>query len=390
MAANDELIRLVLEFTGAATIEDATRKLAMMKSELQSVDAVHQQTSKSTANLGQSALAASYAVQDFTSQLGTRGLAGALGAIQNNIPSIIMGLGAGGGLTAVVSLLAVGVGLLASNWESVERLWGSGKTEEEIKRLKDLKKATEEVAEATKKMLEALNPEQKEGQNAAQKAVKTFGGKAVLEEISKALIADKGSFGAEADKQFATNLFGNVARGDVQANQYLQDILTRLPGNDINRVLAGGQTPAERRQELMKQVAEEKQELERAKQIKEQKDAAETRRRAEMGPPEPTFADKAEQERRLQANLHPTLINKPPTKPGLLPEMRLIPQDASLNAQRAIIQENALAGRLAEAMLKNQGQMTGQIESLQRQLQIARQLSQRLLQGNGMNMELWR
>ena len=41
--------------------------------------------------MGMSMMATSYAVQDFTSQLDTRGLAGAISAVQNNIPGMLMG-----------------------------------------------------------------------------------------------------------------------------------------------------------------------------------------------------------------------------------------------------------------------------------------------------------
>jgi hypothetical protein len=395
MAVNDELIRLVLELTGAATIEDATRKLAMMKGELQAVDVAQKATAGSSMNVGQSALAASYAVQDFTSQLGTRGLAGALGAIQNNIPQIIMGLGMSGGLTAVVSLLSVGVGLLASNWDKVQQLWGSGKTEEEIERLKKLKKALEDVVEATKKMLEGLNPQQKEGQDAVQKAVKAFGGKAVLDEVIKGLVADKGSAGADADKQLGTNLLGNAARGDIKAIEYLRQIMN--PMGPIGGVIHGGGTP----EEGFKTPALDKLD-ESAKKFREKQEADRLQRMeelAKMGPHEQTVAEKAQSfNERLKQSQDLEEAFRRATKQqqdeknarqrAALPQQEMVPENATAEQMQAIRTQNRIASQLAQAMLGNQGQMTAQVEVLSNQLRQA-QLITRQLQQNGNAMPNW-
>jgi hypothetical protein len=95
-------------------------------------------------NAGQGLLGASYAVQDFTSQLGTRGLVGALGAVQNNIPSILSSLGVGAGLTGVISIAAVALGALLP---LIQKAFG-GETEEMIERAR--KKLEEWRAEIDK------------------------------------------------------------------------------------------------------------------------------------------------------------------------------------------------------------------------------------------------
>lgn len=61
----------------------------------------------SGANIGQAALEGSRALEDL--QYG-------IGGVVNNIPSLIMALGGGAGLTAVISLLAVGINQLVKHW----------------------------------------------------------------------------------------------------------------------------------------------------------------------------------------------------------------------------------------------------------------------------------
>lgn len=90
-------------------------------------------TTKANSEMARGLLQTSYAVQDFTSQLGTRGLAGALGAVQNNIPGILTSLGAGAGLAGTISLVSVGLGIV-------------------IPQLMEYAGATDAAAEATKKL----------------------------------------------------------------------------------------------------------------------------------------------------------------------------------------------------------------------------------------------
>lgn len=94
-------------------------------------------------NFGSTVLFASYAVQDFTSQLSTRGLAGALSAIQNNIPQILVGLGVGGGFAGVASLAAVAAQSLAAGFGAMGEKAG-----EAAKQLETLKEKADKLREA--------------------------------------------------------------------------------------------------------------------------------------------------------------------------------------------------------------------------------------------------
>jgi len=67
-------------------------------------------------NVGQAALEASRAMEDL--QYG-------IGGVVNNIPSLVMAIGGGAGLTAVISTAAVGAAQLYKNWDSVKAAFGS-------------------------------------------------------------------------------------------------------------------------------------------------------------------------------------------------------------------------------------------------------------------------
>jgi hypothetical protein len=192
---------------------------------------------------GMGILGASYAFQDFTAVLsGGQGFGRALGAIQNNIPILLAGLGAGAGLAGVVSVVTVGVGLLIDNWDKIQRLWGSGKTEEETKRIKDLAKATEDAAEANNKLLKTLPQWQREGEKNVKRAVDAFGGDAVLKEMIEALKHSQGDFGPEANRDMAKVFLANLQQGDPKAVRALKDLPFR---GEVGQVLQGGNTPKE-------------------------------------------------------------------------------------------------------------------------------------------------
>lgn len=115
----DEIIKLLLNVTDSGTINEATTKLRELGKEAVVVTEETEKATKGHRDFGSVMLQSSYAVQDFTSQLGTRGLAGALGAIQNNIPGILFGLGVGPGIAGVVSVAAVAVGALVPQLQSM-------------------------------------------------------------------------------------------------------------------------------------------------------------------------------------------------------------------------------------------------------------------------------
>jgi hypothetical protein len=192
---------------------------------------------------GQGILGASYAVQDFTSQLGTQGLAGGLRAVQNNIPMILMGLGAGAGLTGILSVLTVGVGLLVDNWDKLKEAW----TGDDIKKKKeDMEKLAESIKKAAdegERLLKVQHPEQAKDAGVIKRAVDAFGGGAVQEEIRKAV---ERAWGPADSGIMAHNLMTNVSSGNIKAAEMLRNIMTGNRGNrDIADVLLGGKTPVE-------------------------------------------------------------------------------------------------------------------------------------------------
>lgn len=208
------------------------------------VDQSAQRAAMSHADFGRTILQTSYAVQDFTAQLGTRGLGGALAAIQNNIPLLVMGLGAGAGLTGVISVLSVGVGVLYDNWGKIATLWGQGHTEEEAKRLEKLKDAAEKAREATDKLFKTPAPEQMEMGRRIDKAVSEFGGPAVLDKLTELYKKTFGDFG-DRTPQLTKDLVEGARRGDRQAIGFIED-MTRFDGGDVAMRLRGEPTARER------------------------------------------------------------------------------------------------------------------------------------------------
>src|SRR5690348_11468088 len=95
------------------------------------------QVSDKVNNVANRMVQTSYVVQDFTSQLGTRGLSGALMAVQNNIPGLLASFGTTGGLAGVLSVVAVSAGVVYENWDKIATLWRDGETLKEAERQKE-------------------------------------------------------------------------------------------------------------------------------------------------------------------------------------------------------------------------------------------------------------
>jgi len=72
------------------------------------------EASKGMKNVGRAALEASRGIEDL--QYG-------FGGVVNNIPSLVMAFGGGAGLTAVISLAAIGVNQLINHWDDLASLW---------------------------------------------------------------------------------------------------------------------------------------------------------------------------------------------------------------------------------------------------------------------------
>ncbi len=103
---------------------------------------------KSHRDIGQTLLQTSYAVQDFTSQLDSRGLSGALSAVQNNIPGILSGLGAGAGLAGVVSVLTVALGAALPHLRSFFGAMDAAKVKEAADELKKVQAEADAMLKA--------------------------------------------------------------------------------------------------------------------------------------------------------------------------------------------------------------------------------------------------
>lgn len=248
----DERIKLELDLTqSTASAKEFTASLQTVSvvadqntvPSLQRVDVATNQVATSTNRLGSTVLYASYAVQDFTSQLGTRGLGGAFAAIQNNIPQILMGLGIGGGMTGVVSVLAVGVGVLYTNWDKVATLWGQGKTDEETARLKKMEEQIKATTAATEKLFNTQPPFQKEMGGRIDKAGAEFGGAKLEQELIRMYKAQFGDFGEDTG-QLVRNLVTGARGGDRQSITNIEN-MANPDNSDVARRLTGRRTARE-------------------------------------------------------------------------------------------------------------------------------------------------
>lgn len=75
-----------------------------------------------------------------------------LSAVINNIPMLVMAMGGGPGLAGVVSIAAVGVNVLARNWDGLMSAFGNSKVETEAERMERLAKATKLTADEAKEL----------------------------------------------------------------------------------------------------------------------------------------------------------------------------------------------------------------------------------------------
>lgn len=131
-------IEYVVKVNGAAaaagqvaTVEESFRKTDAAAAKAgSSIDAA----TKPTRNVGRAAMEAARAIEDL--QYGFNG-------VVNNIPSLVMGLGAGAGLAGAISLVAIGVNQLIKNWDSLSSALGSSEME-----FKAVKGAIAEVGDA--------------------------------------------------------------------------------------------------------------------------------------------------------------------------------------------------------------------------------------------------
>ena len=169
---------------------------------------------RSTADFGRGIQSVSYIVQDFTSVVGSQGLAGGLRAVQNNIPQLLTQLGSGAGLAGVVSLVALGVGLLVDNWGRLTAAFKGGATQEEIKAMEDLAEAAKKANDAILKTAESVEGDEVTARkrNFRQSLVEYGGGKKLLDDLSK---------GNEQDRVFFAQRINEALKGDAGSAEVL-------------------------------------------------------------------------------------------------------------------------------------------------------------------------
>lgn len=253
---DSDRIQLILDL-GHST-EDAKQlsaALQTMKVDAAAVGVEMGAVGGSTRNLGSTVLQTSYAIQDFTSQLGTRGLGGALSAVQNNIPGILTGLGATGGLAGAASAAAIAVGLLYENWDKVIGLFQDTTLADQVKKMKELAEATEAVNAANEKIAKSVKgTDQTDRASAFRKALADYGGgEKLLNEVAPPGAHDRATF-ADA---IAKALQGS--EGDIGFLKGASQGLTR----ELNR-------PALQKEAAERDAAIEREAKEREKAQKEQ------------------------------------------------------------------------------------------------------------------------
>lgn len=201
MASDDEVRRLILEVIGEDKVRALKEQIDQEKESLirltsalshlteeqiasdkgiqfvtQNLIALNRQlreTEGSHLNAGRAVLELSRGIEDL--QYG-------IGGVLNNIPSLVMALGGGAGLTGVISLLAVGINQLVKNYMPD---WEGG--------VAKVKEKHEKLTDAVKAEIEAIKKLQETETDATERRKKEMGGAAVeaiaphREEIRSAL-----------------------------------------------------------------------------------------------------------------------------------------------------------------------------------------------------------
>jgi hypothetical protein len=142
---------------------------------LNAVDKSADQLAATKKRLGMALMDVNYIVQDFTSQIGTRGMLGGLNAIQNNIPNLIRDLGGAsglGGTIGLVSIAAVGAA------QAVGAIGASGK---------EAAAAAKELADQTERLAKLKTPGEEKSKDDVESFIKQSGGGAILQGIRSSL-----------------------------------------------------------------------------------------------------------------------------------------------------------------------------------------------------------
>lgn len=286
---NDEIIRLVLDLVNTQDPAEVARKLDQLKRNVQGVadtyevlerqvgeyevaegkaanamdEAVRKAVEETQARralnevlattvvtttdgqgkMGRAILQTSYAVQDFTSQLGNQGLVGALNAVQNNITGILSGMGAGAGLAGVVSVVAVGAGLAYQNWDKLASAFADTR-----QRLPELKEGFEGLKDTLKDVdhqIEALEDRAKSGglnlfdenKLAALRGIKLQGERRMADEKLVSGIGENDSKAARAIISAVREALAETGGGNAAARNLAMNM--GLSGDESTAVVAG-------------------------------------------------------------------------------------------------------------------------------------------------------
>jgi archaellum component FlaC len=241
------------------------------------------QTMSKEGNLGRGVLQASFAFQDFTSQM-DQGFARAAASVQNNIPIILSSLGAGAGMAGVISVVTVGLGLLAQNWDKVMGAFGQA-AKDQIPRLGEgldgLKDSLKEIDDQIEKLekqakggglnlfdeekLQKLRGLKTEGQQRTEdeKLVGSVGGldtkqvKAIASAVREALAETGGGEAAARTLAMNTGMSGQEATAIVAGAM-------RGNGADLQTLLAQNPTLAEAWNVLSPQAKERAKQAQKA------------------------------------------------------------------------------------------------------------------------------
>jgi hypothetical protein len=139
VATEDEVRRLILEVVGEEKVHSLKKATDEERESLEKLPKAHR-------DVGYAALEASRGIEDL--QYG-------LGGVINNIPGLVIALGGTAGLTAAISLLAVGVNQLVKHWDDLGALFDKGfklpETTDQVERLTEAIKKNHKEMEVLEK-----------------------------------------------------------------------------------------------------------------------------------------------------------------------------------------------------------------------------------------------
>jgi hypothetical protein len=177
MASEDEVRRLILEVIGEEKVRSLKKATDEERESLERLPKAHR-------DVGYAALEASRGIEDL--QYG-------LGGVINNIPGLVLALGGTAGLTAAISLLAVGVNQLVKHWDDLAGLF---------EKRNPFPSAADDAKEFTKE-LDHVNEKIKEMEkhtSLSNEQLKTFNGLILVQTALERQLADAKQRRADMEK----------------------------------------------------------------------------------------------------------------------------------------------------------------------------------------------